>query len=89
MHGMVRWIHRDRHGFKEEPYEVILHVRICAGDGQQWPFLPRSFFREGSQEPAKSPSQKVVDRRPSVRERSKWSVPNSLAPVPTHKMSEK
>ena len=22
-------------------YEVILHVRICAGDGQQWPFLPR------------------------------------------------
>ena len=67
MHGMVRWIHRDRHGFKEEPYEVILHVRICAGDGQQWPFLPRSFFREGSQEPAKSPSQKVVDRRPSVR----------------------
>ena len=25
-------------------YEVILHVRICAGDGQQWPFLPRPFY---------------------------------------------
>ena len=51
MHGMVRWIHRDRHGFKEEPYEVILHVRICAGDGQQWPFLPRPFFLGVSADP--------------------------------------
>ncbi len=23
---------------RQEPYEVILHARICAGDGQQWPF---------------------------------------------------
>ena len=28
---------------RQEPYEVILHVRICAGDGQQWPFLPRPY----------------------------------------------
>jgi len=26
---------------RHEPYEVILHVRICERDGQQWPFLPR------------------------------------------------
>ena len=30
---------------RQEPYEVILHVRICAGDGQQWPFLPRPLDR--------------------------------------------
>ncbi len=27
---------------REEPYEVILHVRICAGGGWKQPFLPRS-----------------------------------------------
>lgn len=26
---------------RQEPYEVMLHVRICAGDGWQQPFLPR------------------------------------------------
>ncbi|MCF7960831.1 MAG: hypothetical protein K9M08_08810 [Pirellula sp.] len=29
----------DRLG--REPYEVILHLGIGAGDGQRWPFLPR------------------------------------------------
>ena len=26
---------------REEPYEVVLHVRICAGGGPKGPFLPR------------------------------------------------
>ena len=26
---------------REEPYEVVLHVRICAGGGPRGPFLPR------------------------------------------------
>ena len=26
---------------REEPYEIMLHVRICAGSGPQGPFLPR------------------------------------------------
>lgn len=26
---------------RQEPYEVILHVRICAGGGWQQPYLPR------------------------------------------------
>lgn len=26
---------------RQELYGVILHVRICAGDDQHWPFLPR------------------------------------------------
>ena len=27
---------------REEPYEVVPHVRICAGGGPKGPFLPRS-----------------------------------------------
>ena len=34
---LLHRIHRDRHRLTEEPYEVILHLRICAGDGQKWP----------------------------------------------------
>ena len=30
-----------RHDLRQEPYAVTLHVRICAGGGQQWPSLPR------------------------------------------------
>jgi hypothetical protein len=26
---------------RQEPYAVTLHVRICAGGGQQWPSLTR------------------------------------------------
>jgi len=29
---------------REEPYAVILHVRICAGGGPQGRFLPRYYF---------------------------------------------
>ena len=29
---------------RQEPYAVTLHVRICAGGGQQWPSLPRPYF---------------------------------------------
>src|SRR5437763_1313728 len=32
-----------RHDLRQEPYAVTLHVRICAGGGQQWPSLPRPF----------------------------------------------
>ena len=32
-----------RHDPRQEPYAVTLHVRICAGGGQQWPSLPRPF----------------------------------------------
>src|SRR5580704_5749185 len=31
----------SRHDPRQEPYAVTLHVRICAGGGQQWPSLPR------------------------------------------------
>jgi len=31
----------SRHDLRQEPYAVALHVRICAGGGQQWPSLPR------------------------------------------------
>src|SRR5438067_6305635 len=31
----------SRHDLRQEPYAVNLHVRICAGGGQQWPSLPR------------------------------------------------
>src|SRR5712691_1427534 len=31
----------SRHDLRQEPYAVTLHVRICAGGGQQWPSLPR------------------------------------------------
>src|SRR5437764_12825119 len=30
-----------RRDLRQEPYAVTLHVRICAGGGQQWPSLPR------------------------------------------------
>ena len=36
---------------RQEPYEVILHVRICAGDGQQWQFLPRFYFAQKRPDP--------------------------------------
>jgi len=34
-----------RHDLRQEPYAVTLHVRICAGGGQQWPSLPRPACR--------------------------------------------
>src|SRR5438105_7021872 len=35
----------SRHDLRQEPYAVTLHVRICAGGGQQRPSLPRPYAR--------------------------------------------
>src|SRR5580692_10053241 len=38
---LIRRSASSRHDLRQEPYAVTLHVRICAGGGQQWPSLPR------------------------------------------------
>ena len=51
--GLIGWTVYGKYGEceftrpsypREEPYEVVLHVRICAGGGPKGPFLPRFQF---------------------------------------------
>ena len=70
-----------RHDLRQEPYAVTLHVRICAGGGQQWPSLPRPLqWIESARRHFSSPGQ-LNDGTDLTVVRELWSPPVSTPPV--------